>query len=49
MLPTKLTKRIEKVGDHLVEGFHLFALFVIGVTIVSFSGPQTLPEALSRR
>ncbi len=42
MLPTKLTKRIEKVGDHLVEGFHLFALFVIGATIVWSAGSQYL-------
>jgi len=42
MLPTKLTKRIEKIGDHLVEGFHLFALFVIGGTIVWSAGYQYL-------
>ena len=42
MTPTKLTKRIERVGDHLVEGFHLFALFVIGATIVWSAAAQYL-------
>lgn len=31
---TKLSRAVEKVGDHLVDGFHLIALFVIGGTIV---------------
>lgn len=31
---TKLSRAVENIGDYLVEGFHLIALFVIGGTIV---------------
>ncbi len=31
---TKLSRFVENIGDYLVEGFHLIALFVIGGTIV---------------
>ncbi|HKJ22894.1 MAG TPA: phosphate-starvation-inducible PsiE family protein [Gammaproteobacteria bacterium] len=31
---TKLSRFVENIGDYLVEGFHLVALFVIGGTIV---------------
>lgn len=31
---SKLSRAVENIGDYLVEGFHLIALFVIGGTIV---------------
>ena len=29
-----LIKRVEELGDHLAEGFHLVGLFVVGATIL---------------
>ena len=37
-LNNRVTRRIEKLGDSLVSGFHLLALFVIGGTIVWSAG-----------
>jgi protein PsiE len=38
MTATKFIKHAEKIGHQLVEGFHLFALFIIGATIVWSAG-----------
>ena len=34
----RYTKRVENIGNHLVEVFHLVGLFVIGATIVWSAG-----------
>jgi len=34
--------RIEKFGDRMVEGFHLFGLFVIGATIIWASWAEVI-------